>query len=420
MSLRSFITPLEFTRLTKENFLVFDADVAEAIGLNEAIILSQLNYWLKVNQKNNKNFHNGRYWCYNTFSDWRENNFSFFSESTIRRAFGTLKELGIVVTMPNPQTKFDKTNFYSIDYEQFGKFMGDWFRQKMKENLKNQNEHIDVFKLNRRHVQNEHFYNISESTTENTSNSFSQNEFCETRPENLNTLPISDTSEFQIQNQKEEDSLSDSVSEQHSNVLFQKENETTVTTLPISYERSMEHEEKSAERKSARKARKGVLSDEIFRDASLPHPTKENASPLNSASEAADKKVDLKSQKRVGVKKAVETPEEAEFRKGYFAFAKQATDWLMKAGFLKEKPEDYWNKVRKLHRDDGRITVETLQKCFNYYVSSKNGTYWRGNTKSLKQFFACFGDIFSSMSGIKVAVGSAFLPSDKNDGDYRY
>ena len=32
------------------------------IGLDEALVLHQLNYWIEVNRKTGKNYHEGRYW----------------------------------------------------------------------------------------------------------------------------------------------------------------------------------------------------------------------------------------------------------------------------------------------------------------------------------------------------------------------
>ncbi|UWV93843.1 hypothetical protein NW062_00655 [Mycoplasmopsis cynos] len=34
---------------------------AKEIGLNEALILQQINYWIEINKKTGKNFYEGRY-----------------------------------------------------------------------------------------------------------------------------------------------------------------------------------------------------------------------------------------------------------------------------------------------------------------------------------------------------------------------
>ncbi|GFN34773.1 hypothetical protein [Tepidimicrobium xylanilyticum] len=46
--------------------IVLDKVLASIIGLNETIAFQQVYYWLEINMKNKRNFHEGRYWIYNT------------------------------------------------------------------------------------------------------------------------------------------------------------------------------------------------------------------------------------------------------------------------------------------------------------------------------------------------------------------
>lgn len=86
--------------------------LASHIGLNEAIILQQIHYWLsKSNHK-----HDGRMWIYNTVKGWAEQ-FPFWSESTIKRAINNLTKKELVLIGNYNKAKFDKTLWYSIDYE---------------------------------------------------------------------------------------------------------------------------------------------------------------------------------------------------------------------------------------------------------------------------------------------------------------
>ncbi|QQB05836.1 DnaD domain-containing protein [Macrococcoides caseolyticum] len=86
--------------------------LASHIGLNEAIILQQMHYWLsKSNHK-----HDGRMWIYNTVKGWAEQ-FPFWSESTIKRAINNLIKKELVLIGNYNKAKFDKTLWYSIDYE---------------------------------------------------------------------------------------------------------------------------------------------------------------------------------------------------------------------------------------------------------------------------------------------------------------
>lgn len=85
--------------------------LATKVGLNEAIILQQVHYW--INPKMNKNFFEGRYWVHNTYEQWQQQ-FPFWGEKTIRRAIGNLEELGVLISFVTRD--FKKTKYYTINY----------------------------------------------------------------------------------------------------------------------------------------------------------------------------------------------------------------------------------------------------------------------------------------------------------------
>ncbi|AMX82488.1 DNA replication protein DnaD [Geobacillus subterraneus] len=106
--------------------LIILPQLAVAIGLNESIIVQQLHYWLEKSE----NIRDGYKWVYNTYADWQEQ-FPFWSESTIRRIITKLEKLGIIVSANFNRSKVDKTKWYRIDYNQ----LAEWtqktpFRQK--------------------------------------------------------------------------------------------------------------------------------------------------------------------------------------------------------------------------------------------------------------------------------------------------
>ena len=88
--------------------------LAEAIGLNEALILQQI-HWLLLRSK--KEF-KGKHWVFNTYEEWQEKHFRFFSVSTIRRTINHLEELNLLISSTEfNQMKVDKTKWYTIKYE---------------------------------------------------------------------------------------------------------------------------------------------------------------------------------------------------------------------------------------------------------------------------------------------------------------
>ncbi|MFD3217749.1 DnaD domain-containing protein [Bacillus sp. BR_7a] len=92
--------------------LVILPKLAAAIGLNEAIILQQLHYWLEKS----KNVRDGFRWVYNTYEEWQKQ-FPFWSESTIKRTIKKLEGQHLIIVGKYNKLKIDNTKWYRIDYE---------------------------------------------------------------------------------------------------------------------------------------------------------------------------------------------------------------------------------------------------------------------------------------------------------------
>ena len=88
--------------------------LAEEVGLNEAILLQQLHYWL--NNKSAK-FIDGKKWIYNTYKDW-EKQFPFWSNATIRRTINSCEKQNMILSANYNKLGFDKTKWYTINYEE--------------------------------------------------------------------------------------------------------------------------------------------------------------------------------------------------------------------------------------------------------------------------------------------------------------
>lgn len=86
--------------------------LAVAIGLNEAIVLQQLHYWLNKS----KHEEEGHRWVYNSYESWHLH-FPFWSICTIKRIIHNLEKQGLVISGNFNVVKMDKTKWYRIDYE---------------------------------------------------------------------------------------------------------------------------------------------------------------------------------------------------------------------------------------------------------------------------------------------------------------
>ncbi|HHW8699255.1 TPA: DnaD domain protein [Staphylococcus aureus] len=86
--------------------------LAEAIGLNEAIVLQQIHYWLN----NSKHKYDGKTWIFNSYPEWQKQ-FPFWSLITIKRTIYSLEKQNLLLIGNYNKAKFDKTKWYSINYQ---------------------------------------------------------------------------------------------------------------------------------------------------------------------------------------------------------------------------------------------------------------------------------------------------------------
>ena len=102
--------------LFEEHPLVVNPQLAGTVGLNEAIVLQQVHYWVNLNTKNKRNLNAGYYWTYNTYLDWQAQ-FPFWSDRTIRRIINGLEEKGYLVSDNHNKVRVDRTKWYRIAYD---------------------------------------------------------------------------------------------------------------------------------------------------------------------------------------------------------------------------------------------------------------------------------------------------------------
>lgn len=91
----------------------FDIDVAQMVGVNAAVLLENIAHWCEHNQANRTNFHDGRYWTYNSIKAFNEL-FPYLSTSAIRTALDKLKETGLIVVGNYNKSAYDRTMWYAL------------------------------------------------------------------------------------------------------------------------------------------------------------------------------------------------------------------------------------------------------------------------------------------------------------------
>ena len=87
--------------LLDEKPLIILPKLAVLIGLNEAIVLQQIHYWLREKRDDPEryaaSFALGEWWVYNTLDAWQKQ-FPFWSVMTIRRTLESLEAKGLVIS----------------------------------------------------------------------------------------------------------------------------------------------------------------------------------------------------------------------------------------------------------------------------------------------------------------------------------
>lgn len=78
--------------------------LAVRIGLNQAIVLQQLHFRLRLSDDG---------WVERAYAQWAEHDFPFWSNATIRRVFDSLRELGIVHVVEG----VDRVLRWRVDYD---------------------------------------------------------------------------------------------------------------------------------------------------------------------------------------------------------------------------------------------------------------------------------------------------------------
>lgn len=94
-------------------YYVFDGDFAKEYGILEAVLYQNILYWVKKNEANSANEHDGRFWTYNTVNAWAEL-FPFASKDKIRRALDHLVSEGVLLKGNYNQIPYDRTMWYAI------------------------------------------------------------------------------------------------------------------------------------------------------------------------------------------------------------------------------------------------------------------------------------------------------------------
>lgn len=91
----------------------FYDDIAAECGINASVLFYNISHWVEFNEKNGTNFHDGRYWTFNSMEAF-SGQFPFLSAKQIRTALAKLEDHGYILTGNYNKLPFDRTKWYAI------------------------------------------------------------------------------------------------------------------------------------------------------------------------------------------------------------------------------------------------------------------------------------------------------------------
>lgn len=92
---------------------MFRVDDAMQHGLVSAVILSHIRYHVEENKKQGKNYHDGRYWYFNSIESLIKI-LPYLGRGQAIRALKQLESDGVIVVGNYNKKKYDYTKWYSI------------------------------------------------------------------------------------------------------------------------------------------------------------------------------------------------------------------------------------------------------------------------------------------------------------------
>lgn len=95
------------------DYFAFSKEDAQQYGVEAAVMLHHIRYWVDKNEANDKNFIEDRYWTFNSTTAFSKL-FPFWSARKIGRLLTKLEEEGAIVSSRFNKQKYDRTKWYTL------------------------------------------------------------------------------------------------------------------------------------------------------------------------------------------------------------------------------------------------------------------------------------------------------------------
>lgn len=136
----------------------FNTETAKLIGILPAVVLQNIEFWCAKNRANEKHFHDGLYWTYNSVQAFSKL-FIYASPKQLRTTLDKLIENGYIVAGNYNKLSFDKTKWYAITPEgQYVLLAGQTHLPKRADTFAQEGKAIPYNKPDYKTTDNKHIY----------------------------------------------------------------------------------------------------------------------------------------------------------------------------------------------------------------------------------------------------------------------
>jgi hypothetical protein len=215
-------------KLLKEKPILAYPRLAHVLGVNEAIILQQIFFYVKINERKHKplHFHNGKWWVYNSYKQWRDQHFPWLTPRGVQNIILKLETKGLIVSCQGLNNPQDRRKWYTIDFKKLDEFLvtskidsAQTARPTDIECTSNMHESADVY---------------TESTTEKTQREEKRESACSTQPTNDTITPDGDSLSVELRLEERATSSKSMTTEAKEESSQSVESPQTLKSLPQS------------------------------------------------------------------------------------------------------------------------------------------------------------------------------------------
>lgn len=91
----------------------FNIEIATKYGIHIAILLKNIYFWISKNRANEKHYHEGKYWTYNSQKAFAEL-FPYLNERQVKYTLEKMKKDDLIIVGNFNENPYDKTCWYSL------------------------------------------------------------------------------------------------------------------------------------------------------------------------------------------------------------------------------------------------------------------------------------------------------------------